>query len=215
MRFFKVLADESRLRVLGVLAARECSVEELAAMLGLRAPTISHHLARLKELGLVTMRPDGNTHLYTLDLDALRALSKDVLSPDAVASLGSEVVDDAGDAWERKIRRDFLDGERLKEIPASRKKRDVILRWLVKRFEVGVRYSEREVNAVIGRHHPDFATLRRELIVAQLLKRENSVYWREANDAAADDGQPSGEPSGDLNRVPAIVPPGDLAEVTR
>ena len=186
VRFFKVLADESRLRILGVLATRECSVEELAALLGLRAPTISHHLARLREMGLVTMRPDGNTHFYALDLDALRALSKDVLSPAAVASLGAEVVDDAGDAWERKIRRDFLDGERLKEIPASRKKREVILRWLVQSFEVGVRYSEREVNVVIGQHHPDFATLRRELIVARLLKRENSVYWREPSEELAE-----------------------------
>jgi hypothetical protein len=31
---------------------------------------------------------------------------------------------------------------------------------------------------IIGRHHPDFATLRRELIGAKLLARENGVYWR-------------------------------------
>src|SRR4051812_19082702 len=64
---------------LGILATRECSVEELAALLELRAPTVSHHLARLKDLGLVAMRADGNTHLYHLECDALRTLSKDVL----------------------------------------------------------------------------------------------------------------------------------------
>jgi hypothetical protein len=34
------------------------------------------------------------------------------------------------------------------------------------------------VNEIIGRHHPDFATLRRELIGANLLAREAGVYWR-------------------------------------
>jgi len=178
VRFFKVLADESRLRILGILATRECSVEELAALLSLRAPTVSHHLGRLKDLGLVTMRADGNTHLYALELEALHSLSKDVLSPDAVAALGEDVMSDAGDAWERKVLRDFFDGERLKEIPASQKKRLVILRWLVNRFEIGARYPEAAVNAAIARHHPDFATLRRELIGARLMQCENGVYWR-------------------------------------
>ena len=193
LRFFKVLADESRLKILGILASRECSVEELAALLSLRAPTVSHHLGRLKELGLVTMRADGNTHLYTLELEALRTLSKDVLSPDAVAALGEGAVSGAGDAWERKVLRDFFDGGRLKEIPASRKKRSVILRWLADRFEVGARYPESAVNATIARHHPDFATLRRELIGAQLMQRENGVYWRvEMPFPASTDRHPGG-----------------------
>ncbi|MDB5097460.1 MAG: ArsR family transcriptional regulator, partial [Cyanobacteria bacterium RYN_339] len=68
--------------------------------------------------------------------------------------------------------------ERLKEIPASRKKREVVLRWLADRFEIGPRYAEREVNEVIKRHHPDFATLRRELIGANLMQREAGEYWR-------------------------------------
>jgi hypothetical protein len=193
LRFFKVLAEESRLKILGILASRECSVEELAALLSLRAPTVSHHLGRLKDLGLVRMRADGNMHLYTVELEALRSLSKDVLSPDAVAALGENAVRGAGDAWERKVLRDFFDGERLKEIPASRKKRSVVLRWLADRFEVGARYPESAVNATIARHHPDFATLRRELIGAQLMQRENGVYWRvEMPFPASTDRHPGG-----------------------
>ncbi len=49
--FFKALSNESRLKLLGVLAQRECSVEELAALLHLKASTISHHLTKLKEHG--------------------------------------------------------------------------------------------------------------------------------------------------------------------
>ena len=186
VRFFKTLADENRLRILGILGGQECSVEELAARLSLTPPTVSHHLNRLKELGVLRMRVDGTSHVYALDPEALRALNKTVLapvSPEGVASL----VDDpaAGDAaWERKVLRDFFDGERLKDIPASRKKRSVILRWLAGRFDPKRRYPEREVNEVIKRHHEDSATLRRELVGAGLMQREGGIYWRPPGDAA-------------------------------
>ncbi len=175
LQFFKALADENRLKLLGILANRECSVEELAALLRLRAPTVSHHLTRLKELGLVQMRAEGNIHLYRLDGEALRTMNKDLLSPEQVASL----VDDLdSDAWERKVLRDFFEGVRLKEIPASPKKRRVILTWLVKQFEPGRLYSEAQVNEVLQRHHPDTATLRRELVGLHLMQREGGRYWR-------------------------------------
>src|SRR5215472_1474109 len=134
VRLLKALADETRLRLLGLLAARERSVEELTALLDLKAPTVSHHLAMLKELHLVEMRAEGNTHLYALNSETLRSLNRDLFTPERMASF---VADTAEDAWERKVLRDFVVGERLKEIPASRKKRSVILRWLVGRFDVG------------------------------------------------------------------------------
>lgn len=175
LRYFKALADESRLRLLGVLASRECSVEELAELLALKGPTVSHHLAKLRELGLVRMRAEGNTHLYALEVTKLHELGKTLFAAEAIASLADDV---NAEAWERKVLEDFFEAERLKEIPASRKKREVVLRWLAERFQPGRRYPEREVNELIKRHHPDFATLRRELIGANLMQREAGEYWR-------------------------------------
>lgn len=175
LQFFKVLADETRLKMVGILAGRECSVAELAAALGVREPTVSHHLAKLKTLGLVRMRAEGTTHFYRLDAEALRAANKELLTREKLASL---VAVDEGDAWRRKVLRDFFDGARLKEIPASRKKRDVILAWLAEQFALERRYPEVEVNAIIKRHHPDSATLRRELIGGGWMARESGVYWR-------------------------------------
>ena len=63
LRFFKALANESRLKIVGILANREATVGDLADLLDLRAPTVSHHLAVLKELGLVRMRAEGNAHI--------------------------------------------------------------------------------------------------------------------------------------------------------
>lgn len=173
--FFKVLADESRLKILGILANRECSVEELATVLEVKPPTVSHHLARLKELGLVRMRADGNTHLYRLDVEALRSMNKELLTPERVASLVDDV---EGEAWERKVLKTFFVGERLKEIPVSRKKRLPIIKWLAAKFEPGIRYQEAEVNEIIKGHHPDYATLRREMIDNKFMQRDHGVYWR-------------------------------------
>jgi len=82
------------------------------------------------------------------------------------------------DAYDRKIMRDFLVDGRLKVVPSQRKKRDVILRYLVTFFEPGRRYAEREVNEILGRVHEDYATLRRELVDTGRLERDHDVYWR-------------------------------------
>lgn len=177
LQFFKAMADETRLKILGILAHHECSVEELATLLQVKAPTISHHLARLKELNLIEMRSDGNTHYYQLNSETLRQANKLLLTPEKLASFADTI---EGDAWERKVLRDFFDGPRLKEIPASVKKRGVVLKWFAEQFEYGVMYKEAEVNEIIKRHHTDPAFWRRELIAtkAALMQRDNGIYWR-------------------------------------
>ncbi len=175
LRYLKALADESRLRILGILANDERSVEELATLLKLRAPTISHHLALLRAVELVEARAEGTTRYYRLRPQGLSAINRVFSAPERLAVLAQDA--DAS-AWEQKVLRDFFAGERLKEIPAARKKREVILRWLAERFAVWRGYSESEVNELLQQYHPDSATLRREMIGAGLLRRENGYYWR-------------------------------------
>ena len=177
LRFFKCLANENRLKMLGILADQERSVEELSALLNLKEPTVSHHLAKLKELELVQMNVDGNTHLYRLNSEALEQMNKDRFTPKQMTALAENV---SYDAWERKVLNAFLDGEQIKAIPAGRKKRDVILEWLINKFDKGVKYSEKEVNRIIAQYHPDYTTLRREFIMTRLMEREGGggLYWR-------------------------------------
>ena len=81
--------------------------------------------------------------------------------------------------YNARVRGNFVDADnRLVGIPAQRKKRMAILRWLAEDFQPGRRYSEAEVNKVISRRHPDFATLRRYLVDEELMQRRHSVYWR-------------------------------------
>lgn len=175
LRYLKALADESRLRILGILADGERSVDNLAAILKLRAPTVSHHLALLRAVDLVEARAAGTTRYYRLRAQGLSAINRAFSAPERLAAFAS---DEDASAWEQKALRDFFEGERLKEIPASRKKREVILRWLAKRFVVWHGYSEAEINEELQRYHPDSATLRREMIGLGLLNRKNGYYWR-------------------------------------
>ncbi len=175
LQFLKALAHESRLKMLGLLADREYSVGELAELLDLKEPTVSHHLSKLQELDLVQMRAEGTTHRYRLKRETLQRLNQDLFTPEQVASIAESVV---GEPWERKVLQTYLIGDQLTKIPETRKKRDVILNWLATQYEEGVRYPEAEVNAIIKRYHPDTATLRRELIGNKLMQRENGVYWR-------------------------------------
>jgi hypothetical protein len=176
--FFKALANENRLKILGILANRECSVEELATLLDLKAPTVSHHLSKLKGLGLVIMRTDGNDHLHRLNVEGLQAMSRNLftsLTSERMPALAGDV---EYDAWERKVLGSFLEGDRIEAIPAGYKKRLVVLKWLISHFEEGVKYSEKELNEIISRHHPDYCTLRREFVINSLMEREGGLYWR-------------------------------------
>jgi DNA-binding transcriptional ArsR family regulator len=173
LQFFKALANESRLKLVGAIAQQERSVEELASILELKEPTISHHLTKLKQLQLVKMRSEGNTHYYRLDLDTLQNLQKATLTATQVARTD---IDD--NIWETKVLDSFVDKDRIKEIPASRKKRRIILTWLVRKFEYDRLYPELELNQAIKPIHADTATLRRELVGYNMMCRENSIYRR-------------------------------------
>ena len=59
VEFFKVLGEPNRLCIVGLLAQRAYTVEQLAAALGVGASTVSHHLARLARAGLVAARSES------------------------------------------------------------------------------------------------------------------------------------------------------------
>jgi predicted transcriptional regulator len=177
--FFKVLSDANRLKIIGLLAQQPYSVEELAALLGLKPSTVSHHLSKLAKVGLVSAKADSYYNVYQLDQKALEEKSRSLFSQEKMTA---SVADVDMDAYDQKVINDYArkDGS-LKTIPAQRKKLEAILRYVVKSFEVGKRYSEKKVNEILSTYHEDTASLRRELVGAKLMMREGGGgdYWRE------------------------------------
>ena len=176
--FFKALADKNRLKIVGLLAEKPYSVEELATLVGLKPPTISHHLAKLVEVGLVKSHTESYYNVYQLDQEMLKEKTRSMFSQQELSSVVSEV--DA-DAYDKKVIKDYArrDGS-LKTLPAQRKKLEAILRYIAKAFEIGKHYNEKQVNEILSRYHQDTATLRRELVGFGLMQREGGggEYWR-------------------------------------
>jgi len=177
--FFKALSDANRLKIIGLLAQQPYSVEELAVLLDLKASTVSHHLSKLSQIGLVSAKADSYYNVYQLDEKALEEKSRNIFSHE---NLAASVADVDADAYDNKVVKDFVrkDGS-LKTIPAQRKKLEAVLRYVVKAFEVNKRYSEKKVNVILSGYHEDTASLRRELVGYGLMKREGGggEYWRE------------------------------------
>jgi len=180
VQFFKALADENRLKIVGLLARESYSGEQLAAILGVKPATISHHLARLAKAGLVSAKTDGHFKLYELRLDAIHALAERLLAKDTLPQAAADL---DVEAYDRKVVKDFTrrDGS-LKEIPAAQKKLLAVLRHVVRAFQPGRVYSEKHVNLKLARFHADTASLRRYLISYKLMERDadGARYWRPA-----------------------------------
>ena len=176
LEFFKALADANRLKIIGLLAQREYTGDELAALLGLKASTVTHHVSHLIHAGLISARPESYYNYYRLESKTLEEKSRRLLSRE---SLQATVENVDMDAYDKRIVKNFLkpDG-RLKSVPLQQKKLMVILRYIVNAFEVDRRYPEKEVNEIIRRFHDDTAGLRRDLVDHHFMAREAGIYWR-------------------------------------
>jgi len=67
--FAKALADETRQRIMSLCCCNWLSVNEIVEKTRVTQPTVSHHLAVLREAGLVRMREQGKQTFYSLNQD--------------------------------------------------------------------------------------------------------------------------------------------------
>ena len=169
------LADPTRIRILGLLAERPMYGQELARVLDVKPPTVSHHISPLVMAGLVRVRRENNYHYYELDSDGIQHLAE---STQHIARLlfASNPLPPKSDERARVLATFIKDG-RLVSIPAQYKKRRYVMEELARSFEWGHLYDEKEVNAILKTFHDDVASLRREFIDQRIMMRENGRYW--------------------------------------
>lgn len=67
VEFAKALADETRQKIMKLCCCEWRSVAELTERLAVSQPTVSHHLAILRDAGLVDSRSEGKQTFYTLN----------------------------------------------------------------------------------------------------------------------------------------------------
>ncbi|PLS03747.1 DUF2087 domain-containing protein [Neobacillus cucumis] len=175
VEFHKALGDLTRIRIIALLQQGPLHGQAIAGKLGLKPPTITHHIAKLREVGLIKEKRDKNTIYFSLNAKILESSAKAILT---VGTGGEARMEMSVTAEERTaiINNFFTKDGKLKNYPAQRKKKLVVLEYMAKGLEFGRVYQEREINGYLKQFHEDYATLRRELIMCQYMYRENNQY---------------------------------------
>lgn len=173
--FHKAVGDLTRVRIIALLQQGHLSGQEIASKLSLKPPTITHHMSKLREVGLIKERRDKNTIYFSLNTKILEMSAKAIFT---VGTGGDSNMEMSVTESERSsiINNFFTKEGKLKVYPAQRKKKLVVLAHMIKGLEFGRVYQEKEINEYLKEFHEDYATLRRELIMCQYMYRENNQY---------------------------------------
>src|SRR5262249_25117910 len=153
------LADPTRLRLVAAMVDRPRCGQELAAEVGVAPATVSHHLKVLDKAGLLVETRQQPYVFYQVDLAAIQRAMSAVSSPKRVRELATAAT---VDEETRDVLRAFFDGPRLLALPVQRRKKDIVLRELLRRIPRRREYAENELNRFIEVVFDDFCTVRRE-----------------------------------------------------
>lgn len=136
---------------------------------------------------------------------AVAVSAEPIRSRPTITSAAAERTPD--EVFRDKTLRAFFDGKRLRSIPAKRKARVVVLLELLRRFEPGRTYAEREVNDLLRASHDDVASLRRELVDYRYLERADGRYWVTNRDPVRDANETQEVPAGEADLLAAMRSP--------
>ena len=173
LSFVKAMASADRLRIIGILVRGPASQAEIAEQIHMPVRDVFNHLSSLVQVGVVN-ETDG---VYDLNEKAIESLARRQFEGKRAAYAPPE--DKEEDT--RKVLKNYLNADgTLKQIPSTDNKLLIILNFIVDVFSFDTNYTEKEVNTILRRFHPDTAALRRYLVDYGLMARESdgTRYWR-------------------------------------
>ncbi len=175
VKIFKCLSDMSRLRIVQSLNQGEMYTELLAERLGLTPSTVSFHMKKLEEAGLIVSRKEQYYTVYSLNRDILE---KTIFDAAVSEPEQTDEQQKREEEYRRKVIKAFFEYGKLRSIPVQRKKKLICYEQIAAYFEPGKVYEEREVNEIILPIHEDYCTIRRDMISEGIFRREGSKYVR-------------------------------------
>ncbi|MFD1673747.1 metalloregulator ArsR/SmtB family transcription factor [Alicyclobacillus fodiniaquatilis] len=177
VNYHKALADPTRIRILFLLKKGPLHGQALAGKLGVSAPTITHHIAKLRAAGVIDERRDKNTIFFSLNETLFKQNALAVYERFFKSSQEGETNMEEQEKLRHAVIRNFFTLEgRLVQIPSQRKKKLIVFEHLLRELQVGKKYPEAEINQYIERFHSDYCTIRREFIINHYMYRENGIY---------------------------------------
>jgi len=174
LSLFKALGDDTRLRILRALGERDMYTELLAERMQLTPATVSFHMKKLQAAGLVDARKEQYYTVYSLRKEAFAMTIRELVLPEEGSADNAEALRE--EMYRRKVIKSFMPHGFCETMPAQVKKRLIIYEEIMKLFETGKTYSEKEVNEIISTIHADFCTVRRAFVGMGWMSREKGVY---------------------------------------
>ena len=171
LELLKLLADETRLEILNILLKEDSYVEKIACELSLTPATICYHLKKMESAGVVNCSRSQFYIIYSLNSEIFDKPLFELIKKD-------EEIVDTEEKYKKEVISNFFKYGRLTQIPTQRKKREIVLAEILKKFDLERDYTEKEVNEVILHYHEDFCTIRRELIAFGMMIRDHEIYKR-------------------------------------
>ena len=170
-KILQLLGNETRMNLLYLLLKEDSYVEKLACELSLTPATICYHLKKRENAGMVRCSRSQFYIIYSINREVFDLPLKEFIQKSPKADQTEE------EKYHNQVVSNFFRYGKLTRIPSQRKKREVVLREILKSFEPDRRYSEQQVNDLIHGFHEDHCTIRREMVMFGMLSRDHDVYW--------------------------------------
>lgn len=90
--FAKAIADETRQKIMNLVCCNSLSVNEIVEKLDVSQPTVSHHLAILREAGLVDAREEGKQTFYSLNQERVAVCCGQIMLKFAPETIAAETI---------------------------------------------------------------------------------------------------------------------------
>lgn len=181
LAFLKIIADKTRLNIIGLLTERPYSGDELAAVLQLNPSTVSQHINRMRKVGLIHIEVAQYYNLYSVDFERFDAYVKQ-LTAGGLAERVRTSDDIDHEAYHQQILDHWMKDGSIQGVPSQIQHRPVLLNWLLNRFELDKAYEPQQVADVLAAYcSPKVqADWRKLLVKAKKLSHtpDKTLFWR-------------------------------------
>ncbi|MEM7333169.1 MAG: DUF2087 domain-containing protein [Chloroflexota bacterium] len=205
--FLKLIADKTRLNIVGLLAEQPRSGDELAALLNVNPSTISQHISRMKKLGLIQVRAEQYYNIYAIDFDCFNWYTSQLTA----VGLSTRVLNSQAinfEAYEQQILHKWIKDSSLQGVPSQIQHRPILIGWLTNKFDRDRKYAKEQVKDVLAAYcSPKFQTTWHRILLKEgkLSRLDNREwYWRTDSVMASQ-----------LNFNPMHMPQAELVESIR
>ncbi|MGE5410462.1 MAG: metalloregulator ArsR/SmtB family transcription factor [Clostridiales bacterium] len=173
INLMKALGDASRLLIVNSLMEKPHYLEELAKKLNLSESTVSFHMKKLENSGLVYRKKEQYYAIFSINQEVINSTLKDIISFD---NIQKPVQDERIRDYRNKVIGVYFREGKLLRIPSQHKKRQIILEEIIMLFEKDRVYPEKEVDSILEEVNEDYCSIRRYFIDKNMMKRDWGSY---------------------------------------